>query len=86
VHTIIVLAVGFVLLGLCSLVGRLLGGTSGLATATLVFLPLWLFGAGVNMYVGVTKAGYSVTDEAPIFLVVFLIPVAAALALWWKLR
>jgi hypothetical protein len=86
VHTVIVLAVGLGLLGLCSVVGRFLGGASGLATATLVFLPLWLVGAGANMYVGVKKAGYSVTDEAPVFLVVFLIPAAAALALWWRFR
>jgi len=45
VHTVIVLGLGFVLLGLCSLVGRVLNGTSGLATATLVFVPLWFFGA-----------------------------------------
>jgi len=85
VHTVIVLGLGFVLLGLCSLVG-VLNGTSGLATATLVFVPLWFFGAGLNMLVGVRKAGYSVADEAPIFLIVFLIPAATALALWWRLR
>ncbi len=85
-HTVIVLGLGFVLLGLCSLVGRVLNGTSGLATATLVFVPLWFFGAGLNMLVGVRKAGYSVADEAPIFLIVFLIPAATALALWWRLR
>jgi hypothetical protein len=86
VHTIIVLAVGFGLLGICALVGRALGGTPGIATAALVFLPLWFIGAGINMYMGVKRAGYSVTEEAPIFLVVFAIPAAAALFAWWKLR
>lgn len=39
-HTIIVLAVGFGLLGLCAIAGRVLGGTPGIATAALIFLPL----------------------------------------------
>jgi hypothetical protein len=85
-HTIIVLAIGFALLGLCALAGRAVGGPHGMATAALVFLPLWLVGAGINMYIGVTRAGYSVADEAPIFLVVFAIPAAAALVAWWTLR
>jgi len=29
----------------------------GLATAAKVFIPLWLTGAGINMWLGVTKAG-----------------------------
>ena len=85
-HTIIVLAVGFGLLGLCALVGRVLGGTPGIATATLTFLPLWLVGAGINMYMGVTGAGYSIADEAPISLLVFAVPAAVALRVWWNLR
>jgi hypothetical protein len=85
-HTVIVIAAGFGLLGLCALVGRVLGGTAGTATAALVLLPLWLVGAGINMYVGVKRAGYSVAEEAPVFLVVFAIPAAAALLAWWKLR
>jgi hypothetical protein len=85
-HTVIVLAIGFGLLGLCALVGRGLGDTAAAGTAALVFIPLWLIGAGINMYAGIKKAGYSVADEAPIFFVVFAIPAAAALFLWWRLR
>lgn len=84
-HTIIVLAVGFALLGLCALTGGVLGNTSGIAAAALVFLPLWLVGAGINMYMGVKRAGYSVADEAPIFLLVFVVPAVAALIVWWTL-
>lgn len=62
-HTIIVIAIGLVLLGLCALVGRMFGGASGAATATLVFLPLWLVGAGINMFIGVKRAGYSVAAD-----------------------
>jgi hypothetical protein len=86
-HTIKVIAGGFVLLALCLLIGRWIGGPSpaaGLATAAKVFLPLWLIAAGINMWVGVAKAGYSVAEEAPIFLVVFAVPGAVALlVLWW---
>jgi hypothetical protein len=85
-HTIIVIAIGLVLLGLCALVGRMFGGASGVATATLVFLPLWLVGAGINMYIGVKRAGYSVAAETPIFLLVFAIPATAALFAWYRLR
>jgi hypothetical protein len=84
-HTIIVLAIGFILLGLCALTGRVLGDASAIATAALVYLPLWLVGAGINMYLGVTRAGYSVADEVPIFFLVFAVPAAAAVVLWWML-
>ena len=85
-HTVIVLAVGFGLFALCALVGHVLGGAPGVAAAALAFLPLWFVGAGINMYLGVKRAGYSVCEEAPIFLVVFGVPAAAALLAWWKLR
>jgi hypothetical protein len=85
-HTVIVIFIGLLLLGACALIGRLLGGGSTLSSALLAFLPIWLLGAGVNMYIGVKRAGYSVADETPVFLVVFAVPAALALLLWWKLR
>jgi hypothetical protein len=85
-HTVIVIASGFVLLGLCVFGGHWLGGTAGIAVGALVFLPLWLIGAGINLVVGVRQAGYTVAEEAPIFLVVFAIPAAVALCTWWKFR
>ena len=38
------------------------------------------------MYLGVKRAGYSASEELPIFLVVFGVPAAAALLAWWKVR
>jgi hypothetical protein len=38
----------------------------------------------VNMWLGVAKAGYSVADEAPVFLLVFAVPAAVALLVWWR--
>jgi hypothetical protein len=46
---------------------------------------MWLIGAGINMYIGVSRAGYTVSDEAPVLLVVFAVPAAVALLCWWKL-
>jgi len=86
-HTIIVIASGLVLLGLCLAVGRVLGADrAALARAALVFLPLWLAGAALNMWFGVARAGYSVADEAPIFAIVFGVPAAIALVVWWTLH
>ncbi|HEX2442812.1 MAG TPA: hypothetical protein VHJ77_02620 [Vicinamibacterales bacterium] len=85
-HTLFVIAAGFGLLGLCSVVGRMLAGAPGVATAALVFLPVWLVGAAINMYLGVTRAGYSVAAEAPIFVIVFGVPAAVAFFTWMRLR
>jgi hypothetical protein len=85
-HTLFVIAAGLGLLGLCAVVGRVLAGAPGVATAALVFLPLWLIGAAINMWIGVTRAGYSVAAEAPIFLIVFGVPAVAAFLTWMRLR
>ena len=39
--------------------------------------------AAINMWLGVSTAGYSVADEAPVFLVVFAVPAAIAGVVWW---
>lgn len=87
-HTLKIIAVGFLLLALCLLAGRWLGGSpAGMTRGAWVFLPLWFIGAGINMWIGVSRAGYSVADEAPVFLIVFAVPAAAALLLlWWLSR
>jgi len=87
-HTILVIGGGFVLLGICLLLGRLVGATpsSGLAAGALAFLPVWLAAAGANMWIGVRRAGYSVAEEAPVFVIVFAVPAAVALLAWWRLR
>jgi hypothetical protein len=36
------------------------------------------------MWVGVNRAGYSVTEELPIFLLIFAIPAGVASFVWWK--
>lgn len=81
----IIIGIGLVLLGAFVLVGRYVGGTAATAVsrAALYFLPVWLAVAGINMWVGVTK-GYSAAEEAPIFAMIFAVPAAVALLLWWR--
>jgi hypothetical protein len=84
VHTLMVMAGGFVLLGLCLLIGRSVGGATGMASAAKYFIPVWLIATLFNMWFGVSRAGYSVADELPIFALLFAVPTAVALYLWWK--
>lgn len=84
-HTLLVIGVGLVLLAACLWLGQLAGGTPGMLRAALAFLPLWLLGAALNLYVGVHSAGYGVREELPVFLVVLAVPVAVALFAAWRL-
>jgi hypothetical protein len=85
-HTLKVIFGGILLLGVCLLVGRWIGGAATTVDATTIkyFLVLWLFATLVNMWVGVSKAGYSVKDEAPIALLVFAVPAIVAIVVWWR--
>lgn len=85
-HTIVVITLGFIVLVGCTLAARLLGGASAVSTAALAFLPIWCCGAALNMYLGVKKAGYTIAQEAPMFLLVFGIPALAAAGVWWLAR
>jgi hypothetical protein len=84
-HTVIVLAGGAALLAACLLLGHAFGGSmQGVAWGAKAFVPLWLLLAAVNMWIGVSRGGYSIADEAPIFLVIFGVPAAFAALAWWK--
>jgi hypothetical protein len=85
-HTLKVIFGGILLLGVWLLLGRSIGGAARTAVATTIkyFLVLWLVATVVNMWVGVSKAGYSIKDEAPVALVVFAVPAIVAIAIWWR--
>ena len=85
-HTVIVICIGLVVLAACLAAGWVVGGASALPTAVLVFLPVWLVGAAMNMAIGVKKAGYTVAEEAPVFLLVFAVPAFLALFLRSRLH
>ncbi len=85
-HMLQVILGGAVLLGVFALFGKLWGDdVAGIASGARAFIPVWLAIALVNMWVGVTKAGYTVTQELPILLVVFLVPSALAALVAWQL-
>ena len=78
-HIVLVLAGGVLQLGLFILFGWLWGAsTAAMALAAKWFIPVWCLIAAVNMWVGVTHAGYSVRDEALILLIVLIVPVLLA--------
>ena len=56
-----------------------------MSVATTSFVGIWFVAAGVNMWLGVTRAGFSVEQELPVFLVIFLVPAAIAVLVKWKL-
>jgi hypothetical protein len=83
-----VIAGGLLVLACFLLVGRIVtpgAPAAGMATAARWFIPAWLLGSAVNMYIGVARAGYSVAEEAPIMLLVFAVPAALAALLAWGL-
>ena len=84
-RTLVIIGMGFALLGLCIGAGWLAGGPPKMKVAALVFMGLWFIAAAVNMGVGVVRAGYSFMEELPIFLLIFGAPVIVAAILRWKL-
>jgi hypothetical protein len=84
-RTVILIVAGFVGLGVFALVAWRMGGNvQAIPGAAKVFIPVWLLAALANMWMGVARAGYSVAEEFPIFLVIFSIPAAASGFLWWR--
>ena len=82
-RTIVIIVAGLVILGLFALAGwRLGGGAQSMVTAAKIFIPVWLVAALINMWIGVSRAGYSIAEELPIFSVIFVIPAAVAVFIW----
>ena len=85
-RTAIIIVGGLALLGAFAVGGWWLGGgPRSAANAAKLFIPVWLAAASINMWLGVSRAGYSVAEEFPIFLVIFLTPGVVAVFLWWRL-
>ena len=85
-RTAIIIVAGFVLLAIFVFAGRLFGRTEPqtMVTGAQIFILVWLAAALINMWIGVSRAGYSVAEELPIFLVIFALPAAGAGYIWWK--
>ena len=83
-RTALIIGGGLVLLAVCVLFGRWLGGAGATRFAIGLFIPVWLASAAVNMWFGVARAGYSLREELPVFAVIFLVPALVAAWLWWR--
>jgi hypothetical protein len=85
-RTAMILSAGMLLLAALVIFGRLFIQyySDAMTWAVGAFLALWLLATGFNLWVGVNKAGYSVGEELPIMLVLFLLPAALAVLIRWK--
>lgn len=85
-RTLIILFGGLVLWGACLGIARLVAAASPSSTtlATTAFVAIWFVVAATNMWLGVSRAGYSFREELPIFLLIFLLPAAIAVVVKWK--
>lgn len=86
-RTLVFLVAGLLLLAAVLLLAKLFSSHYPDATrlATIAYIALWFMIAGANMWIGVAKAGYSVAEELPIFLLIFGVPAVAAMLLKWRL-
>ena len=86
-RTLLFLVAGLLLLAALVLLGKLFSSNypDAARLATIAYVALWFVIAGVNMWLGVARAGYSVAEELPIFLLIFGVPAAAAVLLKWRL-
>lgn len=85
-RTVMIILGGFALLAAFLGVTQVIGNNGSASTgwAIKAFIGVWLVAAAVNMWIGVAQAGYSITEELPIFLIIFSLPMAAALFIQWK--
>jgi len=87
-RTAIFVIAGFVLLAFLLMLARAFKPSLAKAASVAVpaFIVLWLLVSAANMWIGVNQAGYGVMEELPIFLIIFLLPAAAALLVKWHWR
>jgi hypothetical protein len=85
-RTVLFLVAGLLLMGAFLLLGKLFTGQYAESTrvATFTFVAVWFVVAALNMWLGVVSAGYSVSDELPIFLLIFGVPTALAALVKWQ--
>jgi hypothetical protein len=86
-RTALFLLVGFLLLAACTLLGKLFSSNypGAALAAIIIFVALWLGVSAANLWVGVAKAGYTLSEELPIFLLIFAVPAIVAILLKWRM-
>ena len=85
-RTALFLSAGFLPMASLLIVARLFSEhvQSAATWAIALGVVLWLAATGANMWLGVFRAGYSAAEELPIFLLLFVVPVAAAVLVRWR--
>jgi len=83
-RTVIIIAIGFAVLAAFVFLPRMAGRPEWSAAGAKLFIALWLAAALANLWIGVSRAGYTVLEELPIFLLIFAVPSAFAAYVWWK--
>ena len=85
-RTLLILIGGLVLWAACLGLAKLVANASpsAMTIATAAFVAIWFVAAATNLWIGVSQAGYSFQEELPIFLLIFLLPVAVAVFVKWK--
>ena len=87
-RTALFLLAGLLLLAAFALLARLFSTIypEAVRLSTIAYVAIWLIVAGFNMWLGVSRAGYSLAAELPIFLLIFGVPATAAIVLDWRFR
>ena len=85
-RTLLSLLAGFLLVGASSILGKLFlePFAEAITWATNLFIVVWLALAAANLVAGAARAGYTIAEELPIFLLIFGLPVFCILLLRWK--
>ncbi len=85
-RTITLLIVGLFLFAAIALFSKLFTNYYPASTTwgLSAFLAIWLAATGFNLWVGVSHAGYSVSEELPIMLLLYSLPAAVAIAIKWR--
>jgi hypothetical protein len=83
-RTAIIIGCGVLLWAGCLGAAKFMSGDGALTVATIVFLVIWFVVASLNLWIGVSRAGYAFSEELPIFLVIFLLPAILAVLVKWK--
>ncbi len=83
-RTALIILGGLALLGILTLFGPQFGGGLSLVMAAQLFLAVWFVAVMINIWIGISREGYSVAEELPVFLATFAIPAAGAVFVWWR--
>lgn len=85
-RTLVILLAGCALYAIAVAATRVIAPQPSTAypVVTVAFLAAWLAVAAGNLWMGVARAGYSLGEEFPIFLLIFAVPALIAVVVQWK--